>query len=98
MGVAVGDSTILRRLFDQEIVILLSYCEQGSEVSRLITTTMTTAQSPCSLHMERGISNTTSRMFLYEYHRNMGFMDGVQRRYVYCVDFLMRLVEQEGLI
>ena len=29
VGVAVGDSTILRRLFDQEIVILLSYCEQG---------------------------------------------------------------------
>ena len=26
VGVAVGDSTILRRLFDQEIVILLSYC------------------------------------------------------------------------
>ena len=26
----------------------------------------------CSLHMERGISSTTSRIFLYEYHRNSG--------------------------
>ena len=98
-AVAVCDSSIIRRLLDQEIVIFCYHTVTEEEVSRLITTTMTTAQSPCSLHMERGISNTTSRIFLYEYHRNSGLHGVDTTTLTFIVDFLMRLVvEQANLL